>query len=78
VTIEEAPRWARWNFQGAEHKPLWGILTGLFPSMEGDLFTPRLVFEHDPENQALGSTRALEALPMELGGRPVLEGLYME
>lgn len=78
VKIEQAPRWAQWNFQGAEHKPLWTILTRLFPAMQGDLFSPRLVFEHDPENQALGSTRALETLPLELGGRPVLEGLYME
>jgi hypothetical protein len=77
-TIEQAPRWAQWNFQGAEPKPLWRILSELFPSMRGGLFSPRLVFEHDPENNALGSTRALEALPLELGGRPVLEGLYME
>lgn len=76
--IQKTPQWAQWNFQGAEHKPLWRILSGLFPQMRGDLFDPRLIFEHDPENNALGSTRALEALPLELGGRPVLEGLYME
>jgi hypothetical protein len=46
--------------------------------MTGTLASPRLVFEHDPANQDLGSTRVLETLPMFLGGRPVLEGLYME
>jgi hypothetical protein len=43
----------------------------------GPLQGPRLVFEHDPANADLGSTRTLEALPM-FGSRPTLEGLYME
>jgi tetratricopeptide (TPR) repeat protein len=46
--------------------------------MRGDLWSPRLVFEHDPDNNDIGSTRALEALPMFLNHRPVMEGLYME
>jgi hypothetical protein len=46
--------------------------------MSGNLWSPRLAFEHDPDNNDIGSTRVLEALPMFLNHRPVLEGLYME
>lgn len=70
--------WGLWNHSGLESKPQWQQLTRLFPSMSGQLDSPRLLFEHDPANNDIGSTRALEALPMFLGGRPVLEGLYME
>lgn len=76
--IENAPRWAGWTLAGYQGKPNWQRLSGLFPQMSGTLASPRLLFEHDPSNTDLGSTRALEALPMFLGGRPVLEGLYME
>lgn len=70
--------WGLWNHSGLESKPQWQTLTKLFPSISGDLTSPRLLFEHDPANNDVGSTRALEALPMFIGGRPVLEGLYME
>jgi hypothetical protein len=73
-----APAWAQWNFGGYDAKPQWQVLSALFPQMSGTIRSPRLLFEHDPDNADLGSTRALEALPMFLGGRPVLEGLYME
>ncbi len=76
--VRAAPDWALWNHAGLDSKPQWHNLTGLFPAMSGDLWTPRLVFEHDPANHDIGSTRVLEALPMFLGQRPVLEGLYME
>ncbi len=52
-----------------------------FPPVPGHDRQPRFAaacIEHDPANNDLGSTRSLEALPMFLGGRPVLEGLYME
>ena len=35
------------------------------------------MFEHDPDNHDMGSTRTVEAMPL-FGTRPVLEGLYME
>lgn len=76
--VHDAPEWARWNFSGSTDKPQWQALAKLFPAMSGQLDSPRLLFEHDPANQDLGSTRSLEALPLFLGGRPVLEGLYME
>lgn len=74
----QAPDWALWNHSGLASKPQWHVLSGLFPKLAGHLDSPRLLFEHDPANDDLGSTRVLEALPMFLGGRPVLEGLYME
>lgn len=73
-----APQWSEWNHSGYEAKSQWRNLSGLFPALSGKLDSPRLVFEHDPDNNDLGSTRSLEALPMFLRGRPVLEGLYME
>jgi hypothetical protein len=76
--VRAAPDWALWNHAGLDSKPQWHNLTGLFPFMSGDLWSPRLAFEHDPANHDIGSTRVLEALPMFLKHRPVLEGLYME
>lgn len=76
-TVRSAPDWSLWNHSGLEAKPQWHNLAELFPAMSGSLWSPRLVFEHDPANNDLGSTRALEALPLFIG-RPVLEGLYME
>ncbi|MDD5175057.1 MAG: 6-pyruvoyl-tetrahydropterin synthase-related protein [Sterolibacterium sp.] len=76
--IQAAPDWALWNHSGLQAKPQWHNLSRLFPALQGDLWSPRLLFEHDPANNDIGSTRALEALPMFLNHRPVLEGLYME
>lgn len=76
--IEKAPDWGLWNHSGLDAKPQWQNLSRLFPAMSGNLWSPRLAFEHDPDNNDIGSTRSLESLPMFLNHRPVLEGLYME
>ncbi|MBE0625326.1 MAG: hypothetical protein IH606_10990 [Burkholderiales bacterium] len=76
--VRAAPDWALWNHAGLDSKPQWHNLSTLIPAMSGDLWSPRLAFEHDPANHDIGSTRTLEALPMFLNHRPVLEGLYME
>ena len=76
--VRMVPDWSLWNHSGLQAKPQWHNLSRLFPAMQGHLWSPRLVFEHDPANNDLGSTRSLEALPMFLNHRPVLEGLYME
>lgn len=76
--IQKAPDWGLWNHSGLDAKPQWHNLSQLFPAMSGNLWSPRLAFEHDPVNNDIGSTRSLEALPMFLNHRPVLEGLYME
>ncbi len=78
LSVVAAPDWGLWNHSGLEAKPQWQRLSQLFPALSGKLDSPRLLFEHDPANSDIGSTRALEALPMFLGSRPVLEGLYME
>jgi hypothetical protein len=76
--VVQAPAWAQWNHGGLEAKPQWQNLSGLLPAMSGAPHSPRLLFEHHPDNDDLGSTRVLESLPAHLDGRPVLEGLYME
>lgn len=76
--VQRAPDWGLWNHSGLDPKPQWQNLNKLFPAMEGTLWSPRMSFEHDPANNDLGSTRTLEALPMFIKHRPVLEGLYME
>ena len=76
--VSATPDWALWNHSGLDAKPQWNVLSRLFPQMRGELWSPRLLFEHDPANNDIGSTRTLEALPMFLNHRPVLEGLYME
>lgn len=78
TNVQRAPDWGLWNHSGLDAKPQWHNLSQLFPVMRGNLWSPRLSFEHDPANNDLGSTRSLEALPMFLNHRPVLEGLYME
>ena len=76
--VHSAPDWGLWNHSGLDAKPQFYNLSKLFPAMSGDLWSPRLLFEHDPANNDIGSTRTLEALSMFLNHRPVLEGLYME
>lgn len=76
--ITEVPSWSLWNHAGLDSKPQWNNLSRLFPAMQGNLWSPRLVFEHDPINGDIGSNRSLEILPLFLNHRPVLEGLYME
>lgn len=78
LSVAVVSDWGLWNHSGLEAKPQWNLLSRLFPKLSGNMGSPRLLFEHDPANNDIGSTRALEALPMFLGGRPVLEGLYME
>lgn len=69
--------WTRWNLSGYEAKPMWPVYQALARASSGGLHEPRVLFEHDPANNDLGSTRTLEALPL-FGSRPVLEGLHME
>ena len=76
-SVKQTFAWSDWNFAGLEHKVRWEDFKAVSGTIQGDLTSPRLVFEHDPKNQDIGSTRTLEALPL-FSERPVLEGLYME
>ncbi|MGB5716293.1 MAG: tetratricopeptide repeat protein [Gammaproteobacteria bacterium] len=69
--------WARWNLEGYEVKARWPAYRAIADSLSGTLKDARVIFEHDPDNNDLGSTRTVEAMPL-FGSRPVLEGLYME
>jgi tetratricopeptide (TPR) repeat protein len=69
--------WSRWNLEGYQAKAMWPMYREVARVLNGSIEAPRVAFEHDPANNDLGSTRALEALPL-FGSRPVLEGLYME
>jgi len=69
--------WSHWNLSGIESKPMWPFYKHTAEVNAGPIDGPRVVFEHDPDNNDVGSTRAMEALPM-FGSRPALEGLYME
>ena len=69
--------WSRWNLEGYEAKARWPAYRAVADTLAGDLMDARVIFEHDPDNHDIGSTRAVEAMPL-FGSRPVLEGLYME
>jgi hypothetical protein len=69
--------WSRWNLEGYEVKSKWPAYRAVADALAGDLDDPRVMFEHDPDNNDIGSTRTVEAMPL-FGTRPVMEGLYME
>ena len=71
------PSWIRWNYSGFEAKATWPTLSGISDVLRGDYRSPRVVYEHAPENEALGTVRVFESLPL-FSGRSTLEGLYMQ
>ena len=73
----EIENWSRWNLEGYEVKARWPAYRSVADTLAGSLMDARVLFEHDPDNNDLGSTRTVEAMPL-FGTRPVLEGLYME
>ena len=67
----QAPDFARWNYEGAEAKPGWTALERLVLPLDG---TPgRLANDLHPGNERLGSTRIFESVP-HLIDKPILEG----
>lgn len=75
--MDRIEQWSQWNLEGYENKAMWRHYRDLAEHLKGDVSQPRVIFEHYPGNNDIGSTRAMEALPL-FGSRPVLEGLYME
>ncbi|MCW5889102.1 MAG: tetratricopeptide repeat protein [bacterium] len=71
------PSWIRWNYSGFERKATWPVLKGIGEALRGTYKDPRVVYEHSPDNEQLGTVRAFESLPM-FAGRSTLEGLYMQ
>jgi hypothetical protein len=71
------PGWVNWNYSGFERKGPWNVLSGINEFLEGDFRDPRVVYEHAPATESLGTVRAFENLPL-FSGRSTLEGLYMQ
>jgi hypothetical protein len=71
------PSWIKWNYSGFEEKGPWRTLRGLMDTLQGDFRDPRVVYEHSPEHEALGTVRVFEITPL-FSGRSTLEGLYMQ
>lgn len=73
----DAIYWAKWNYQGYENAPAWGIFKETNNFLKGSFSDPRVVFEHHENNNSFGSTRAFENLPY-FAKRSTLEGLYFQ
>jgi hypothetical protein len=71
------PSWVKWNYSGFERKGTWGTLKGIIDKLKGGVGDPRVVYEHSPDHEALGTIRVFENLPF-FTGRSTLEGLYMQ
>jgi tetratricopeptide (TPR) repeat protein len=75
--ISFIPSWISWNYSGFEKKGPWPTFRDVNERVRGDFRDPRVVFEHSPDHEALGTIRAFENLPL-FSGRSTLEGLYMQ
>src|SRR5438477_571882 len=71
------PSWITWNYSGFEKKVPWPTFRDINAHLRGDFRDPRVVYEHSPDHEALGTVRAFEDLPL-FSGRSTLEGLYMQ
>jgi len=71
------PSWIKWNYSGFEAKAPWKSFRELNDHLKGTFRDPRVVYEHTPEHEAVGTIRAFENLPL-FSGRSTLEGLYMQ
>lgn len=71
------PSWVKWNYSGFEQKNTWPTLHGIIEKLRGTVHDPRVVYEHSPDHEALGTIRVFENLPF-FTGRSTLEGLYMQ
>ncbi len=76
-TVTFIPSWITWNYSGFEKKDPWPTLRGISEHLRGDFRDPRVVYEHAPATESLGTIRAFENLPL-FSGRSTLEGLYMQ
>jgi hypothetical protein len=71
------PSWVKWNYSGFERKGTYPTLKGIIEKLKGNVGDPRVVYEHSPDHEALGTIRVFENLPF-FSGRSTLEGLYMQ
>jgi hypothetical protein len=71
------PTWIHWNYSGFERKAPWPTLHAIAEHLRGTFADPRVVYEHSPDHEAMGTIRVFENLPL-FAGRSTLEGLYMQ
>jgi hypothetical protein len=71
------PSWVKWNYSGFERKGTYPTLKGIIEKLKGGVGDSRVVYEHSPDHEALGTIRVFENLPF-FTGRSTLEGLYMQ
>ncbi len=71
------PKRIEWDYSGFEAKKLWPQFQAINEYLKGSCQDPRVVYEHDLQNRAVGSVRAFESLPL-FSGRSTLEGLYIQ
>jgi len=69
--------WIKWNYEGFENKLYWPQFSGINNLLKGNVNAPRVVYEHNMENDKAGTPRAFESLPL-FSGRNTLEGVYMQ
>lgn len=69
--------WSRHNFKGFENMPLHKDFMAVMDYLKGSENDSRVVYEHSPLNEPIGSIRAFESLPF-FSGRSTLEGLYLQ
>lgn len=69
--------WIAWNYSGFENKPLWPQFSAINNYLRGDTSSPRVVYENSHLQEAAGTIRAFESLPL-FSGRSTLEGLDMQ
>jgi hypothetical protein len=75
--LVQTPERLTWNNSGVEARELWPEFSRLKEFLRGDQAQPRVSYEHSQAHQRLGSTRALETLPMWTG-RNTLENAYLQ
>ncbi|HWP66230.1 MAG TPA: 6-pyruvoyl-tetrahydropterin synthase-related protein [Candidatus Limnocylindria bacterium] len=71
------PSWIRWNYEGLQSKPTWGLLERMTTKLRGTMNDPRIAYENSPLHDRFGSMRVFESLPL-LTGRPTLEGVLLQ
>jgi len=75
--VSYIPKWIEWDYSGFEAKKPWPQFRAVNEYLKGSCQDPRVVYEHDLQNRAVGSVRAFESLPL-FSGRSTLEGLYIQ
>jgi hypothetical protein len=75
--VNNFPSWSRWNFSGWQTKYLYKDLKNLSNALHGELYHPRVIFEHNQASNRAGTVRVFEMLPY-FANRATLESLHLQ